>query len=64
MESFIVRIYRQDELDPSQITGTVVKAGEDLEASFSTSDELLNIISHAPDGVDVGAMMIDPEQTS
>lgn len=61
MESFIVRIYRQDALDPHQITGTVIKAGEDQEASFTTSDELIDIIAQDPDLTGMEFFFNDPK---
>lgn len=44
MESYIVRIYRQDTANPHNMTGTIVKAGDGTETRFSSGDELISLL--------------------
>jgi hypothetical protein len=45
IESYIVRIYRRDDNDPHAIAGTVESAGTEEKKSFTSSRELLRILS-------------------
>ncbi len=45
MESYIVRIYRQDITNPHNMAGIVVKASDDTETRFTSSGELIDLLS-------------------
>jgi len=47
MESYIVRVYRQDFSNPQNMTGIVVNTSDDTEMRFTSSGELLRLLSRA-----------------
>jgi len=62
MESFIVRIYRQEKPVSEEMVGVVLKAGEDEEQVFGNIFELYSILTNKqntdsdyPDKVDTSS---------
>lgn len=45
MESYIVRVYRQDYSNPKNMAGIVVNTSNDTEMRFTSSGELLSLLS-------------------
>ena len=48
MKNFVVRIYRQDEMDRNQIVGIVEHIEEERQSKFSHMDELIRILCKQP----------------
>ena len=46
MDSYMVRIYRQEEDNSRMFVGTVQKVGTEAKEVFSTLDELWSILNH------------------
>lgn len=47
-ETYVVRIYRRDTLDPDQVHGLVERAGRRKTQPFDSLQELIEIMSTAP----------------
>ncbi len=50
MDSYIVRIYRQEKKNPRLLVGTVEKVGKRGRAAFTNMDELWEIVDTGTDG--------------
>ncbi len=50
MDSYIVRIYRQEKKNPRLLVGTVEKVGKRGRAAFTNMDELWEIVDEGKDG--------------
>jgi len=44
MKNFVIRVYRQDEKDQNQVVGVVESIEENKQSSFSTMEELMQIL--------------------
>jgi hypothetical protein len=44
MKNFVIRVYRQNAEDQNQVVGVVEHIEEDKQSSFSTMDELIQIL--------------------
>jgi len=52
MESYIVRIYRRDKDDAQKIAGRVENVSQEENREFTSTSELLTILSTLPLGTD------------
>ncbi len=44
MKKFVIRVFRQDEKDQNQVVGVVESIEENKQSSFSTMEELMQIL--------------------
>jgi hypothetical protein len=50
VDSYILRIYRQEKKNPRMLIGTVEKVGKRGRAAFTNMDELWEIVDEGKDG--------------
>jgi hypothetical protein len=63
LESYIVRVYRQEKKNPRMLVGTVEKVGKRGRAAFTNMDELWEIVDEGTEGrVKMRKMKDGPEK--